>query len=1294
MKRYILNITTLVVAIFSANIAWGQTNISGGTWAGGSLSGSYKLTGNTTLTSSISVASGKTLTVDLNGFTLDRKGTKAADFVFLVDGTLNIEDNSKDKTGKIQGGRGDRGGCALISGTVNFKGGEITGCISTDGNYGDLPTNNTTAANQHYVTQGCGGAFFVNSGATLNMSGTAKITNCKTEKRDGSHGRGGAVFVAGTFKMSAGTISGCESSWGGAVYVFHGDSNPYYDNDTRSGAFEMTGGTITGCKSFSDGCGVFTQSKVDIGGTAKITSNRPLKWDALQLIDGKYPNVQLSGGHGGAIYATGDKAVVTMSGGELSNNLAESGGAVMLWTGSTMTMTGGKMDGNYAMGKPSLGNGGALYLQGSTFNFEGGTLSNNVANRYGGAINTNQGATLNISGNCIISGNKASHGGGISQEAGECSLTLNGAGIQITNNEAHGHQVNISDSGVHSVTNNPGNGGGIFIEKGTVTMNGAKIKNNNASGHGGGASLYVNRIHGRKTSVNIKGGEISNNSAQYGGGIDVYANYQSLTDTYDKNDPYTGKSELTVNFQAGTLSGNNAENGAGIYVSFNETYSTASMTIGTASDTPVINNNIATKNGGGFGMTNQGVITVNNISASGNQAANGGAIWLGTGTFNITNGSISDNNATLGGGIYVGGGTFTTKGNINANSNTATQNGGAIYMGNGTFTISKGSIISNNNTATQSGGAIYMEQGNFSVNGDITMNKNQAGANGGALYLGGGKVNASSGVATIQSNTADVNGGAIYVGSGSVTLQKATISGNKSGNGGAIYAKGNVTINDEAMIDANIATGNGGAIYVEGGSLTTKKVTASSNSAKNGGVFFVKGGNVNLGVMDSGSTVTQVAAAEVTSNTASGNGGAIALENGVFTMHNDSKISSNSAGGYGGALYIKNASATSINCKGGTFSNNTAKAGGAVCADGPITLALAANIENNTAQVGGGIYMVNGVNMTFGDASQPLGLIRANKAEGTTISGTANGMNAETDNFSGVGGGIFMADGTGSNITTLKFANPKELGIYNNSASFAGADICANGNNTSITLPKTSEMNLTGFDVPGNMLYWAEDFANGDTGYSEGTGIRYEDELRAQSPNVKHFSADRSHEVDNYVCLDLGYDLVFVKIKNIGLQLNDDCAVTISYDKVQTDANGEVIKDGNGNPTYVLTEYRKILFSGKGTANDNNNSVYDTEIGLPSNDSWKFKVTQWSYKYDGVEFNPGEQKRNNALATAPDAIYGISKEGIKWNNGNDSDRLITIKHILKKDGSGNDINIGDFNTRVVNKMIPGGSSSN
>ena len=647
----------------------------------------------------------------------------------------------------------------------------------------------------------------------------------------------------------------------------------------------------------------------------------------------------------------------------------------------------------------------------------------------------------------------------------------------------------------------------------------------------------------------------------------------------------------------------------------------------------------------------------------------------------VLNAGIYENKAaSSGGGVAVGASDNDSKTwtypNVTLNGgeirgNIATNNnGGGIYMPGGNFSVNGGEIRGNK-AENGFGGGVYIERGNFTIaqNMSLSLNGKNKANDGGAIYLGDGNINVK-GSLIARDNIANHNGGAIYMNNGNFTIM----------DGGAITANNN-----------NAKTGDGGAIYlgdgifsigqISGTNLTSRgSITANNNTAagKGGGVY-CKG---SFYVYDKGT---------ISGNKAS-NGAGACVENGAVTFANGT-ISDNEATTYGGGLYVVNGNSTLQNASftgGVIISGNKAKAGGAVCAQGLMNLDLAATLEGNVAENGGGIYMFGGVNMNFGN-----GLIRANKAQGTTTSGTAKGKNAETvsgvggETISGVGGGIFMADGT-----TLKFANPKELGIYNNSASFAGADICANGNNTSITLPQTSVMNLTGFDVPGNMLYWAEDFANGDTGYpGNGRGIRYEDELRAQSTNVKHFSEDSTHDVNEYVCLDLGYDLVFVKIKNIGLQLNDDCAVTISYDKVKTDANGEVIKDGNGNPTYVLTEYRKILFSGKGTANDDNNAVYDTEIGLPSNDSWKFKVTQWSYKYDGVVFSPGNQERQNASATVPDAIYGISKEGIKWNNGNSSDRLITIKHILKKDGN-NDINISDFNTRVVNKMIPGGSSSN
>ena len=1236
MKRYILNITTLVVAIFfSANLAWGEE------WTGQN-SGNHTISSGKTvqITGTIEISTTLTITANGNCTIIPNTSIDGAMFHIKPGGQLTI----KGSSGKV----------VTIDGGAVFSGGAPY-------NSSYEKTTNSGKTVYHAIHNEAGG-LSLEYVTIQNVSGA-------TDSGGNSTGSGGGILIDGEINnnnynkitsLNHCKIKNCVAEQGSAIQMtnkINAKSTVSTTNVTAENCkVVIQNTTIENCYSQGD-------NKDGSGGTIRTNGNGVSNVYLKNVtIKNNYSN-----GNGGAIYwnAKGrNDTMIVFDGCTITNNTAKGkGGAMMLETSYDFVDTADTektyTEISYNKVLSEIGTGGGIVVT----SYGGSAMSVASDKKY--TFN------FNLAENLKIDNNESAEGAGISFNLETYKLNSD-----WNNNDDSSQQitVNLNLNGA-TISNNKatnGNGGGIRFYNNTAGKNGKKtiimhvklnkgnVQGNTATGKGAGIYLYKADISndGNNGTLNIS----SNLSDSDGAGIYVEG----------------GKN---ISLGAVTLSSNKAKNGAGgaIYLNGNSTSVTTSKTTSITDNYCKTNGGAIYVSGGTVNLTTP-TITGNGKFESTVTTANGGAVYV-TGTnsgFTTTGTATIQNNTstTKGGAIYVSGGSVNMA--ENTISGNSSKEGGAIYVNGGNLTTTGTTSVTNNYANEGNGGAFYVTGGNVKLNnatitGNGKQNSTVKTVSGGAVYVtgsGGGFELTGSNTALIQNNASTTNGGAIYVGSGSVTLQEATISGNTSGNGGAIYAKGNVTINDEATISTNTATYNGGAIYVEYGNLTTKKVTASGNSAANGGVFFVKGGNVNLGV------------------TVSGNGGAIALENGVFTMHNDSKISSNSAGGYGGALYIKNEAATSITCKGGTFSQNTAKAGGAVCADGPITLALAANIEDNTAQVGGGIYLVNGVNMTFGDASQPLGLIRANKAEGTTTSGTAKGMNAETvsgngETVSGVGGGIFMADGT-----TLKFANPKELGIYNNSASFAGADICANGNNTSITLPQTSEMNLTGFDVPGNMLYWAEDFANGDTGYpGDGRGIRYEDELRAQSPNVKHFSADSSHEVVNYVCLDLGYDLVFVKIKNIGLQLNDDCAVTISYDKVKTDANGEVIKDGNGNPTYVLTEYRKILFSG-----NNNNSVYDTEIGLPSNDSWKFKVTQWSYKYDGVVFSPGNQERQNASATVPDAIYGISKDGIKWNNGNSSDRLITIKHILKKDGN-NDINISDFNTRVVNKMIPGGSSS-
>ena len=380
---------------------------------------------------------------------------------------------------------------------------------------------------------------------------------------------------------------------------------------------------------------------------------------------------------------------------------------------------------------------------------------------------------------------------------------------------------------------------------------------------------------------------------------------------------------------------------------------------------------------------------------------------------------------------------------------------------------------------------------------------------------------------------------------------------------------------------------SGGAIALMNGTLISNNSNIKTNhSVGNGGAFYVSGGNI---------TLTETNLEENTANS----GGAIALMNGRFSIDEESVINKNTATEYGGGLYVSNTTTSekAITCTGGSFKNNTAKNGGGIYvagnpsnANGKINLTFAANVEGNIASNGGGIYMSDRVTMTFGD-----GLIRSNSAiqpvNDSKKYETANKKNA--DSVAGVGGGIFMADNS-----TLSFSSPK-MGIYGNSATNAGADICANGNGTTINLPNITGMDLKGFDVIGNDLYWVEDYFNGDSQsntLSGLTGVRYEAALiqGLETQNyILSFTSSNPRKLTNYLCLDLGYDLVFVTFEPVGL--DGDEIIMLDYPEKNTD---------NGNRVFTSPlHYRKVSFT----------SEEPKVVGLPSG-YWKIRDMGWNYK--------------------------------------------------------------------------------
>ena len=871
---------------------------------------------------------------------------------------------------------------------------------------------------------------------------------------------------------------------------------------------------------------------------------------------------------------------------------------------STVTITGGNV---YArsIGGTAIGGGSSSDKAGgtSTINISGGflnaaSLAGDVAGNavkagvaIGGGTGGNKGdggnCVLNVSGGTIITG---SIGGGKTLGE-ENNMKIGSATVNITGGNITGQVImakgaatdcsfNMRDGVIdnlafaNAVPNDDGdlvsgdytfleeNGGAVYVENGKAVLSGGAVKNVHATK---GGAFYVS---GGEFEMN--GGTIeSAHAASTGGAVCV-----------EKDGDKTGKASISDN---AVIKNVYAAHGGAVAV-----------------------------NGGEFNMRGGEISGVKASSNGSSIDGNGGAVYVQSGTVTISNGSITghdtDIEAKNGGGVYIEGGEFNMSGGSMTNFNVSDNGGMVCVTGDGAKATVQGGTISGNtaqnvNEAAK-GGAVYISAGEFKIDGEATIKDCNATVSGGGVYMESGSFEVAGG--SFVSCIAAVDGGGIYLGNGSFTMPGGKFEKCVAGNfGGAVcIMNGNANIKGGQILGDNTSVENeitanipeaqyGGGIYVGGGELNMEKGEISCCSAQHGGAAYISGGICNI------------SGGKVSYNYAEDGGGFYVLNTPVnYGGFSELKVEYNEALHNGGGMYIRQAEGTNLitEITSGNIDNNKAgDFGGGIYHigdKGSCTITGSSSIAGNTAQNGGGLYIVGGSILTVGG-----GHIHDNSAVGKPAEGVKTAYDHEAN--IGVGGGVYVGPGTTvrSNFTM----SGEAVGIYSNTAEFAADDVYANAKATVLSLPAVDKMQISeSLSATG----WYCDYPTGDTQYNQGLlkGLYFTGSDRVQRYRIAAVSADTSHYKvtdslnmieDKYICLTIGTDIInygTITISKSGCNDIDEDQYFVF--KVKADS---VISN-------VLEEVEfEVTVKGNGSVTIKN---------VPYGSYTVTELTDWSWRYD------------------------------------------------------------------------------
>ena len=1013
--------------------------------------------------------------------------------VYIFEGTFTMSDSAV-----ISGNSAtSSGGGVYVStdGTFTMKGGTIGGADEASANssesgggvcvYKGYFTMSDGSISRN-IAPNSGGGVFVQDG-TFTMNGGI-ITRNRTD------GNGAGVYLGGanakvTLNNTSSISGNVAASGGGGVYVFGGTftvsgSSLTITGNTAHNVYLANGNIITiGDEGLTGSTIGVTAEEMGQGNFVPITDKTVDRADTIFTSD---VNTYSIAEYKGAVYLSDAETKYVGTDGTETFGAFETALAAVNSSadGGTITLLKDIDDTNAVFG---TGNDTPITFKGSSesisfiLDLNGKTIDRGLSTAAtdgsvikieGGALTIKDSSATNpdgTDGTGTITGGNSSGGGG---------------GIHITSNSVGNvpGSLILESGSIRGNTAGGSNGGGVYVNGGTFTMNGGGITGNESDGNGGG--VYLDDTNAKVTLNNTS--SISGNvAAGEGGG--VYVGNGTFTLSGSPNISRNGLDGLnnvyltsgkTISIGAGGL---NTSARIGVTTATSPAAGTEVRITDTAVDGA---ESIFIPDAEGcIIMSKEDAVYLADSSSFEVSWDTGSGVQYGSFADGISalNTSGSGGTITLQKNIDGTNAVFSSDGGTTANDQPITFSGGAeaspVILDLNGCTIDRGlGTAQADGTVISVSGALTLKDstGSGKITGGNNNNSTISGTWGGGVCVQNGAFFTMEG-GNISCNFSEIGGGGVYVcNGGSFTMTDGTIGGSDvndanmdksiSYGGGGVFVNGKFTMSG-GTITRNITDANGGGVAVTADGTFTMSGTAviSANEASGG-----SGGGVY-----SAADFTMTGGT-ISSNTATGGGGVYMINSKKITMDGGA-ISGNIATTNGGGLYLYDGSTAEIgkNTSGSApqISNNAATNDGTAGNDnagGGIYLAASSSVEftrgtissntvgegtGSTSSQGGGVYIGSGSTFIMDGESA---IIENNKINsnigaggGVCVVGGELTMSAGSitgNNAGGSGGGVYV-DGGSSNFT---MTNGK---ISGNSASFGGGVTVGSAGTFTISSP-------------------------------------------------------------------------------------------------------------------------------------------------------------------------------------------------------------------------------------------------